>query len=192
MKYHVRNVPCIGRVKNYVPIIKKEKNMSEPIRVIYQCSVCKSEFECKPNHASGYDFFSPPNYEPINMCEKCARKTVEFIASLKSSAGKIPDSALEDAIQHWKNNFTAYRLTGDKSVLYIDAIDCPLCRKYASSSSNAICEQCPVRKRTGRARCERTPFEEISLIVRYDNTKTEQSRLLSLINDEITFLESLR
>jgi len=60
---------------------------------------------------------------------------------------------------------------------------CALCYNYYSLSKS--CAGCPVKKATGEGCCVGTPFEQIDLEEKVENTE-------SLVRGEIQFLESLR
>jgi hypothetical protein len=58
--------------------------------------------------------------------------------------------ALEASIVHWEEN------ANGKGEMRFDSSACPLCQLFTGN-----CFSCPVRKKTGRGECARTPWREI-------------------------------
>lgn len=68
----------------------------------------------------------------------------------------------------------------------IDTNSCPLCMKFRFNGDNP-CKGCPVRARTGRRYCERTPWVGIYSTVCAYNLKAFRKAL----RKELVFLETL-
>ena len=95
--------------------------------------------------------------------------------------------ALEDSIIHWRENIT---LGVEGASIAME--DCALCQMYYDRGE---CTNCPVRKKTGRKRCNGTPYYEAAhYLDQWDifGDSDDELMFLECARAELAFLESLR
>lgn len=90
--------------------------------------------------------------------------------------------ALEESIAHWKRLASGNR-EPDENVGWLD---CSLCVKFMRF---ALCEDCPVSKKTGAILCHNTPYKNAHRTRREYGLDSPEFKAAAL--EELAFLKSL-
>jgi hypothetical protein len=93
--------------------------------------------------------------------------------------------ALEKSIEHWERLAANRRLPGEK----VGRDHCNLCILYNYSGSD--CEGCPVKEKTGREGCMRTPYDKIAHLNMMTPSSYASQEFLEVAKEELLFLKSL-
>jgi hypothetical protein len=91
---------------------------------------------------------------------------------------------LEKCLKHWFDNYIAI-LFGVMCEVRYDSDDCAFCGKYFDKE----CRGCPIFKVTGVFGCKGTPYKAFCDGMNYGG---REERLLTLVEAELLFLDSLR
>ena len=97
------------------------------------------------------------------------------------------ENALKASIEKWSRNY--YFAMHDQPIK-LGRAECPLCVTTAELTQKpSSCKGCPVHETTGRKYCIDTPYARVE---HYADEFYDKPSLLLAIEDEITFLSSLR
>lgn len=92
--------------------------------------------------------------------------------------------ALKASIEKWKRNAVAAKPSHFK----VGSLDCPLCALFYEQA----CRGCPVRMRTKRTGCERTPYLDAYIALRkWESGVGNADTAHEAARAEVSFLESL-
>jgi hypothetical protein len=69
-------------------------------------------------------------------------------------------TALKSSIAHWERLVSGKRRSGES----MGSSHCALCRKFMLDSPLMDCEGCPVKEKTGRHGCQKTPYQDVELV----------------------------
>lgn len=98
--------------------------------------------------------------------------------------------ALQASIAHWEQNVAA----GHPNEASTHGLDCALCGEFAWQDEVALCEGCPVKKRTGYSTCYGTPYygARFALNEWHENPRAKyRDAFREKAQEELEFLRSL-